>query len=126
MRGFFINNMKNYRKLYAEYYGISINDGYHIHHINRNRNDNRIENLILLPCEVHSKLHWCIDNNIESGIKDMLKMNPHRIGFCSGIVKTFNDILPDLQYWTTAKEMEDLRKFTGQCYSQLPNYNRFR
>lgn len=50
----------NYNKLLHrcvvnEYYG-NIPDGHNIHHIN-GKEDNRIENLVVLPIEQHKQLH---------------------------------------------------------------------
>ena len=48
----------NYRKLYCEYHGLSkIPKGYHVHHKNKKRWDNRKENLILLRASRHMSLH---------------------------------------------------------------------
>ena len=51
----------NYRKIYEAYYGpipVGQNgNSYHIHHINGNCTDNKIENLIALSAEDHYKLH---------------------------------------------------------------------
>lgn len=50
-----------YRKIYEEHYGTIPVDvygnTYHIHHINGDCTDNRIENLIALSAEDHFKLH---------------------------------------------------------------------
>ena len=51
----------NYRELYKEYYGVSITESYDIHHIDFNRSNNSIDNLILLPKELHAKYHRCIN-----------------------------------------------------------------
>ena len=40
-----------------EYYNGPIPNGYHIHHIDRNKSNNQIENLILLKESAHRKLH---------------------------------------------------------------------
>lgn len=48
----------NYRKLYCEYHGLTeIPKGYHVHHKNKKRWDNRKENLILLSAKEHMSLH---------------------------------------------------------------------
>ena len=50
--------MKDYRKLYADYYGISWDPAkFEVHHIDGNRQNNDIDNLILLPKELHQRLH---------------------------------------------------------------------
>lgn len=47
----------DYRKYYAEYYGIEIPDGFDIHHIDGDRENNNIDNLIMLPSKLHHKYH---------------------------------------------------------------------
>lgn len=51
----------NYRELYKRYYGIDFGGEYDIHHIDFNRKNNTIENLILLPKELHHRYHFCIN-----------------------------------------------------------------
>lgn len=52
--------MRSYTKYYADYYGISWDHAkLEVHHINGNRRDNDIDNLILLPKELHRRLHRC-------------------------------------------------------------------
>lgn len=52
--------MTDYKKLYAEKYGITWDNDLEIHHIDRNRNNNDISNLILLPGYLHRELHNCL------------------------------------------------------------------
>ena len=51
-----------HRLIYEDEVGI-IPDGYHIHHINKNRTDNTISNLQALPLSEHSKIHTTGKNN---------------------------------------------------------------
>lgn len=52
--------MKDYRKFYARYYGITWDSSrFEVHHIDGNRDNNDIYNLILLPKELHQRLHMC-------------------------------------------------------------------
>ena len=47
-------NYTNYRKFYAEYYGIKWDPKkFQVHHIDGDRSNNSIENLVLLPTELH-------------------------------------------------------------------------
>lgn len=52
-----INALKNYREKYKRHYGIEFGREYAVHHIDGNRKNNKIENLILLPLALHSKYH---------------------------------------------------------------------
>lgn len=47
----------NYRQYYKEYYGIEFGKEYSVHHIDMNRDNNDISNLLLLPRFIHNKLH---------------------------------------------------------------------
>ena len=49
--------MTDYKKLYAQTYGITWNADMVIHHIDRNRQNNDISNLILLPGHLHHEMH---------------------------------------------------------------------
>ena len=52
-----INELKNYRLKYKRYYGIDFDKNYVVHHIDENRSNNDISNLVLMPLELHSKYH---------------------------------------------------------------------
>ena len=56
----------DYRQLYKDHYGIDFPSTMEVHHINGCRQDNAIENLLLLPKEVHNKIHYC--NGVMEGI----------------------------------------------------------
>ena len=51
------NKLKNYREKYKRYYGIEFGKDYVVHHIDENRENNDISNLLLLPAALHSKYH---------------------------------------------------------------------
>ena len=48
----------NYRELYKDYYGIDFDNYFDVHHIDRNRKNNNINNLLLLPSTLHSQFHF--------------------------------------------------------------------
>ena len=53
--------MQNYRKIYADYYGIKWDSKlFEVHHIDRNRENNDIKNLVLLPKKLHREYHRII------------------------------------------------------------------
>lgn len=47
----------NYRRLYEDMTGEKIPKGYEIHHIDFNKKNNDIDNLVMLPKKLHRKLH---------------------------------------------------------------------
>ncbi len=57
-----INDIKNYRAKYKKYYGIEFGSDYAIHHIDFDRSNNDIKNLLLLPSELHQRYHNCISS----------------------------------------------------------------
>ena len=57
-----INKLKNYRLKYKRYYGIEFDGGYDVHHIDFDRSNNDIDNLLLLPSELHQKYHFYLND----------------------------------------------------------------
>ena len=53
--------MENYRKIYEEACNIKIPKSYEIHHIDSNRENNMLSNLVMLPKELHNKYHLLLD-----------------------------------------------------------------
>ena len=52
-----IGKLKNYREKYKRYYDIDFGKEYDIHHIDFNRSNNDISNLLLLPNKLHHQYH---------------------------------------------------------------------
>lgn len=63
IREIYSNNYmcSQHRRIAEEYFG-EIPDGWEIHHINRIRTDNRIENLLCLPREEHRRVYHGFDD----------------------------------------------------------------
>lgn len=49
--------MSNYRTFFKNYYHLSFDKNIHVHHIDHNRENNSIENLVAIPSELHQKYH---------------------------------------------------------------------
>ena len=115
----------NYRRLYQKHYGIVIPALFDIHHIDRNRANNDIKNLLLLPKKTHQILHFCggiIEQVIMSGKTPFSLNNPQVLGFMVGHIKSYADIFEDLYFWSSVKMFEDMQFGGFGEYS----YNRFR
>lgn len=121
----------DYRKIYQEHYRITIPDGFEIHHINKDREDNRIENLMLLPARVHRDLH-IIDNSLgpaflsNKNYVTTIANNAHELSFIHGIVDLWSKIIPSLMYWAMVKEQEDLAIQNGRIEDGNISYSSFR
>lgn len=63
---------ENYRKKYKEYYHIDFDKSFDVHHIDLDRTNNDIDNLILLPKKLHERYHKCL--NEINGITDISKL----------------------------------------------------
>lgn len=101
----------NYRKLYESHYGISIPSDFHIHHMDRNRKNNAISNLLLLPGDIHSKLHFSgmvIEQALMSGKGPFsIKNGPH-LRYISSFIELYASIIQSICFWVSAKECEDM------------------
>jgi len=62
---------KNHRKIYEELMG-RIPAGWHVHHVNSKKWDNRIKNLIALPAHFHAYIH---ESQFKESINNKKKYN---------------------------------------------------
>ena len=113
-----------YREKYKKRFGIKFNNDYEVHHIDFDRSNNEIENLILLPRDLHKKLH-----KIHSEYGLYMNENLSKFPFsnqlsCSmtaSILRKYAQIYEELAFWACCKDNEingiGLRPY---------NYDRFR
>jgi len=79
----------NYKKIYENYYNIKILKAWDIHHIDGNRENNNIKNLISIPREFHKALHNWVGLIPENYISNLLnwymnqnkKFSPKALGY---------------------------------------------
>jgi len=69
--GYIITTLGSIHKLVYETFIGPIPEGYDVHHINHNRQDNRLENLCLIEHKKHSKIH--IEEHKEKTINSTTK-----------------------------------------------------
>lgn len=115
----------SYRKKYKDYFNIQFGKDYDVHHIDFNHYNDSIDNLLLLPKDLHQRLHAVksnygafVDNqqNVLSDIKTQVTCN-----ILSKAMWEISKIYEELQMWVSMKEHEQkgLRKSPF-------NYNDFR
>lgn len=107
-----ISKMKNYREKYKRHYGIDFGKEYAIHHIDGNRENNEIENLLLLPMALHSKYHTYRDMFIAyagSGICfDLTYSGSCLRGLQLSQLDDLRKVLNEIQEWIEAKYLADM------------------
>ena len=118
----------DYRALYEKHYGISIPKDFHVHHIDGDRSNNSIGNLILLPSRIHAALHFensCLAALFSGGMLPILK-DPHQITWYRSHLQNVVKILPEIHRWSMTKEMEDLCRVQGVINEGPFSYQDFR
>lgn len=111
----------NYRKYYKEYYGIDFGSEYSIHHIDFNRDNNCICNLILLPNRLHRKYHFVLNAlGAENGIIKNFnlqmngQMNAPITDYQRGMLMNFLNIAEELKEWQEYKSILDYKVYMGE------------
>lgn len=76
--------VKHYRTIYKNHYGVKLRVGYLIHHIDGNRKNNDIKNLIEIPKYSHMWIHKKDNQHLIGMDKELLKVE---------LIKNFPDII---------------------------------
>lgn len=108
----------NYRKYYKNYYGIDFLHEYDIHHIDEDRENNKINNLILLPKNLHKRYHMTLCRvHFEYEIFGKSLFTDLQHGFSN--LEAYYNISKELKYWIDLKlDMDDFHD-----YEYLREYN---
>ena len=96
--------MCTYRNLYKKHYGIDFDDSLEVHHINGNRKDNEINNLILLPKELHQQYHKIIK------LSTSITINWNLTTFEIQLLEEVSKIMDQIDPWKTYKKLLDLEQ----------------
>lgn len=112
-----ISNLKNYRLKYKRYYGIDFDNNFIVHHIDFNRQNNKIENLLLLPKELHQKYHFYLNALFPlewksgNGVID-IKINQYSpLPYCNiKMLQDFLKVLEECKKWVEYKSNLEIRR----------------
>lgn len=111
----------NYRQLYKDYYGIDFDESMVVHHIDFDRTNNRIENLLLMPKELHAKYHWNLTDLGGAGtgfINSDMRISG---GLCcrASRLRGLADALDELADWVQTKYTMDMLKSSGLRWDEV-------
>lgn len=96
----------NYRKYYKDYYGIDFGKEFDIHHIDINRENNEINNLILLPKRLHLKYHYSLSGLYRVSENDGL-MKIYLIPYAFDDIEEYLEIAHQMESWANFKHTLD-------------------
>lgn len=79
-----IDDLKDYRLKYKRYYGIDFDKDFDVHHIDGDRNNNDINNLLVLPSKLHHQLHAHYNGLVLSfldgfNLKNVVRLNNYAL-----------------------------------------------
>lgn len=98
--------MKNYKKKYKDFFHIEFGKEFDIHHIDGNRENNDISNLLLLPKKLHLSYHTessiCSINYSPKIISVIQKGNAAN-DFYIKHINEFHEIYTECQKWADYK-----------------------
>ena len=115
----------NYREKYLEYFGLENDENFQVHHLDLNRDNNSIYNLVLLPKKVHKRFHFFIAEfrNRNNGIVTLDLSNP----FSSIMeVETCLKVLPilkEIKKWENIRDINIIDIQSQEKSERLNNGN---
>lgn len=108
----------NYREIYCRHYGIADpGPDFDIHHIDFNRDNNNIDNLIMLPKRLHHQYHFAMSALSSSDERTIIKFDGkidmenryERI-----MLRHLVDAMDEIENWRILKDNADMKIFMGE------------
>lgn len=104
-------NSGDYRGKLFNHYGLCEDKNMVVHHIDMNRKNNKISNLILLPDKLHRRYHKVLRNlgGNDEGLVDM-RINANNVFAISkktGYLSEYAKIQAEMEIWFALKECRD-------------------
>lgn len=102
----------DYRQYYKDYFGIDFGPDMEVHHIDFDRSNNDIENLLLMPAKLHSQYHMRISQlgGAGSGMinPDMrISSNTYRTQALIGLGNVFDEVMEWVHIKGVMRQMKD-------------------
>jgi len=94
----------NYRKYYEEYFNVKLPKDFDVHHIDSDRSNNHIENLVAIPKALHTRYHQSV-NQFHFNISE------------SDLLITFNNCNVAIQYYLSV--MENINNSLIECFDYI-------
>lgn len=117
--------LKDYREKFKRYYGLSFSKDYHIHHIDLDHSNNDIENLMIVPKELHEVYHECLVNvqmlTEGKGTSRLFEFDVKPTGNISGYKNFVFTIL--LRFMKVLEEMNNWHDYKLYLEGKMPNYH---
>jgi hypothetical protein len=120
-----INKLKNYREKYKRYYNIDFGSEYVVHHIDENKQNNDISNLLLLPRKLHSKYHACkLQYMMTPYYSDLSPSGSISRSLYRTTYNEFEEILEEAEKWVNLKYSMDMGY--KEAYDMFKKYTKKR
>lgn len=106
----------NYRKFYKDYYNIDFDKTFQVHHLDFDRNNNDISNLLLLPKELHQRYHTYLQQldliDWKSGkLEISTRIDQRRFDmFTDDVLLEFLETVKECEQWLMYKQQLDFNK----------------
>lgn len=106
------SKLKNYREKYKRYYGIEFGSEYDVHHMDFDRGNSDIENLVLLPKELHKRYHFYLNAFYSQDLKSgalviKTRIDEYEQEFYSKMLCGFLETLQECKKWLDTKRQMD-------------------
>lgn len=99
------NKVKSYREKYKRHYNISFGSDMVIHHIDFDRTNNEISNLLLLPRKLHEEYHTILTAiGARKGVADLTFNNYDITEFNSVLFEKLPSVIAECRKWQKLKE----------------------
>lgn len=110
----------DYRQYYRDYYGIDFGPDMVVHHIDFDRSNNNIDNLLLMPSELHSKYHLAIrilggeGSGIIDGNARIVCDGSH--GYRAAFYKSLGDAMVEIDKWVILKQRMEYARWQDNIH----------